>query len=205
MGDSGRPITASASAHASAIKRVRPARTREDQTTPALITLLIIFGWLFLVLLLAQIELRAEATLPVHRKTLWKRAINMRRWSRMRDAPFEISIASQPAVGVPFDITSHWHTGSISRSRERITVMETHQRMCWDFEGPLPALPVAIPDWVLGTDRCISFEEVNGGRHTRIKNVLTFSGPLGVATGLLMGSQIEEAFRRFNSGLKRRF
>ena len=204
MGDSGRPITASASAHASAIKRVRPARKREDQTTPALITLLIIFGWLFLVLLLAQIKLRAEATLPVHRKSLWKRAMNMRRWSRMRDAPFEISIASQPAVGVSFDITTHWHTGSSSKARERITIMETHQRMCWDFEG-LPWLPVAIPDWLLGTDRCIFFEEVNRGRHTRITNSLTFSGPLGVATGLLMGSQIEEAFRRFNSGLAHRF
>ena len=198
------PVDSTARKLAETIRRARPPRKKEDDGYKGtLLVAALILAWLLMVTLLASIKLHAEVTIHAPRKRVWKRALDMARWHRMDGAPFQVDIAGRPEVGKRITITSTWRDGRTDVSHERITVVEPHERVCWDFEG-LPNL--SIPDWLLGTERCLLFEEVGDrGRSTRVSSYEIFSGPAGVMVGLLLGNTIQDGFGRWCEGLLRQF
>jgi len=198
------PVDATASKLAETIRRSRPPRKKQnDGYKGVLLVAALILAWLLMVTLMASIKLRAEVTIHARRKRVWKRALDMARWHRMDDAPFQVDIVGRPKVGKRITITSTWRDGRTDVSHERITFVEPHERVCWDFEG-VPNL--SIPDWLLGTERCLLFEEVGDrGRLTRVSSYEIFSGPAGVMVALFWGSQIQDGFERWCEGLLRQF
>ena len=61
-----------------------------------------------------------------------------------------------------------------------------------------------MPDWLLGTERCIELSEVageGGGRATRIRNYEHFFGPLAPFVWLHRGRHIQRGFTAFNHDL----
>ena len=109
---------------------------------------------------------------------------------------FKISLDGLPAEGKPLVIECRWHDGAVDVAHERVTRVEPPARLCWDYED--------MPDWLLGTERCIELSEVagdGGGRATRIRNYEHFFGPLAPFVWLHRGRHIQRGFTAFNRDL----
>ena len=63
---------------------------------------------------------------------------------------------------------------------------------CWDYEE--------LPDWLLGTDRCIELSDYSS-RRTRIRNFESFYGPLAPLVWLHRGTHVQRGFEAFNRDL----
>ena len=191
--------------HLETLRRIRRPRQKPAEYNVTA-TVVIILGWTVMVILLAKIESRATAVVRAPPRAVWKRLKNLNAWKQYNDA-FAINVSTANGavnVGAPITISSTWRDGSVDLALERITKVEPETRLCWDFES-VPGLPFTVPDVLLGTERCIVLEPAGfGGSRTNVTSYNRFSGPLGVAVGLWMGSTIEEAFERHLDGLKRR-
>ena len=141
-------------------------------------------------------EVISEVSAP--RSNAWRHVLDMGRWHEWHGT-FRIDIDGLPSPGKPLRITCRWPDGAFDYAPERITYVEDETALCWDYEG--------LPDWLLGTERCIVLSSVMGGANgksviaTRIHNYEVFFGPLAPLIALFRGRKIQRAFEDFNADL----
>mmetsp|Transcript_8558 Transcript_8558/g.16204 ORF Transcript_8558/g.16204 Transcript_8558/m.16204 type:complete len:183 (-) Transcript_8558:186-734(-) len=162
-------------------------------------------GWAAAVALAAFLFALADAggfsvnettVIAAPREEVWPVLFSMAEWATWNEV-FAIQIDGPPEVGKPLRITSHWEDGTTSVSNEKIVTVEYPSRMCWEYQD--------LPQWLLGTDRCISLAEAqdfDGKPITHLANYEVFDGPVSTFVKWYKGYLIEDGFRKFNRALK---
>ena len=153
-------------------------------------------------------EVAAESVVPgARREAVWRRVHDMGRWAEWHDT-FDVAIDGMPKDGKPLRITCRWHDGAVDTANEVITRVEAPSRLCWDYDE--------LPDWLLGTERCIVLSEstsaTEGGaprktqaRGVHVRNYERFWGPLAPLIWIYRGTHIQRGFEAFNRDLGRLF